>query len=756
MTESACKRLCVPALLVVLAAAFLTFSPTVRAEEDNVVATEKLFREAIDLYEQGKYSESQSKLKAVQDKDPRNALIARLVDEAGVRVITKMMADVRMGVEPTRLWEQYRKYNLGKLADKDRMTKMAARLVDPNTSEDERALLYREFAQLGHYAVPFIAPHLKDATNVASRSIARLALAQMGQKATLPLIALLQHKDILMRENAALTIGDILPSDARTIPALKALIDDPKESEATKSYASRILTRITKLDAASWKSAAQYYYEAANRYYLDRPGVAEEAEEVSGMVWHLNDAGDLVSVQYPLWAWNEQMAESLTLRGLTLNAEMPEFFALWACVAASQWSEVKDLIDISTEQPPRHNFSAEEKTELAEWDKKLVDARRLIAAVGKEHCNAALNKAHADLKKFPGHIRIPGVAVVLAKELAMLDPKGDTLNEASGLIAGLSSPEFAVQYASAIALASVNKFPDAWAGSDKVGAILGRGISENKPFEILLVVENENLANELKQKINAVNYGVTVASSGRDAMTKARSFPPKDVVVIAENLKRDLNAYQLLEELRAEATTRYLPSGILHARADREIIQSRFGSDIGLIELESTGNDLKDPIEKIAAKRSETSANKRKAHEMSVLCASTLNTINPNATQIKLNDAVEHAVKAMIGRKDDVRNPCAVFLGRVEGGAMKDAAADVLKRVFEDGASPVELRRNVIRSLGRVKVDGLEDVYAKAQADADQEIKDLAAEAFGQKSRSGKAILDVISANRIDKDKKEK
>ena len=227
-------------------------------------------------------------------------------------------------------------------------------------------------------------------------------------------------------------------------------------------------------------------------------------------------------------------------------------------------------------------------------------------------------------------------------------------------------------------------------------------------------------------------------------------------MIVAENLKRDLNAYQLLEELRADVVTRYLPVGILHARADREIMQSRFGSDIGLVELESNGNDLKMPIDKIAEKRSETSANKRKAHEISVLCASTLNLVDVNATHIKLNDAVEHAVKALIGRKDDVRNPCAVFLGRVEGGTMKDAAAENLKRVFEDAASPVELRRNAIRSIGRVKIDGFEEVYAKAQSDADQEIKDLAAESFGQKSRGGKAIYSLISANRIDKDKKEK
>lgn len=756
MIDSVYKSLRVPAVLAMLSGAFFAGTPSVLAEEDPVASTEKLFREGIDLYEQGKYSEAQQKLKAVEDKDPRNALIARLVDEAGTRIIVKMMADVRMGAEPTRIWEQYRKYNLGKLADKERMAKMSARLVDQNTSEDETALLYREFAQLGHYAVPFLVPNLKDATNTRAQAKARLALAHMGQKATLPLLAMLGHKDQLMRQNAVLTLGDILPSDSRMIPGLKALIENATESEATKTYAKRILTRVTKLDEASWKPAAQYYYDEANRYYLDRPGVAEEAEDMTGMVWHLNEGGDLVGIQYPLWAWNEQMAEEGILHGLALNPEMTEFFALWACNAASMAGEVKDLVEISNEQPPRHNFSVEEKKELEEWDKKLIDARRMIAAVGKENVNAALNKVHADLRKYRGNIRLPGTGAMLAKELALLDPKGDTLQDGSGLIAGLDSSEISIQYAAAVSLAQINKFPATWAGSEKVGALLGRGVSENKPFEILLVIEDSNLANDLAARLKSLNYGVSVAGTGREAMTAARAFPPKDVMIIAENLKRDLNAYQLLEEIRADVSTRYLPSGILHARADREIMQSRFGSDIGLVEVESRGDELKVPIEKIAEKRSETSANKRKAHEISVLCANTLNVVDPNGTNIHLNDAVEHATKAMIGRKDDVRNPCAVFLGRVEGGTMKDAAADALKRVFEDAASPVELRRNAIRALGRVKIDGFEELFMKAQSDPDQEIKDLAAEAFGHKSRAGKAIYEIISANRIDKSRKEK
>ncbi len=117
MTESIFKKIRVPAILALLLGAMFAVVPTARAEEDPVVATERLFREAIDFYEQGKYAQSQQKLKEVEDKDPRNELVARLVDEAGTRIIIKMMADVRMGAEPTRIWEQYRKYNLGKLAD---------------------------------------------------------------------------------------------------------------------------------------------------------------------------------------------------------------------------------------------------------------------------------------------------------------------------------------------------------------------------------------------------------------------------------------------------------------------------------------------------------------------------------------------------------------------------------------------------------------------------------------------------------------
>ncbi|HEY3320135.1 MAG TPA: HEAT repeat domain-containing protein [Planctomycetota bacterium] len=844
---------------VLVAAVCACYVPTsARAEEDKTAQIEKLFREGVDLYQQGKYADAQRKLKDVMALDPRNEIIARLVEEAGARVMAQMMANVRMGNEPTYIWQSYRKYQVRKLADKERMAKMAQRLVEPTTTEDERALLYREFGELGHYSIPIIAPYLKDATHEDYRTNARIAIGRMGPRAVLPVIELLAHKDPLMRENAVLILAEMQPLDPRGIPALKARVEDANEQPSIKNYAARALQRITGIEPAKMRTAPEYYYDLANRYFLDRAGVAEEAEDIDGMVWHLNDAGDLVSVQYPLWAWNEQMAEDNVLKGLALASDNPLFLSLWASVQAAEYTEVKDLLDICTEQPAQNSFSAEEKKEIEAWDKKLIDCKRLIAAVGKENVNAALAKVHVDLKKYPGHSRLPQVGCCLAKELAALDPTGELLTpppevtveaipgkdpvivksggapvavktegaivkvtlkkdsvevyaiptvdptlkngkkkdeskeekkeavaepkkeegkdaaavavplppsvvpppptpvSTSALVNGLDSADESVQYACALALASIDRFPTRWIGSEKVGTILGRGVGEDRPPQILIVEENLNAANELRAKLDKMNFGVTLAASGRDALVIARSFPPKDIAIISDVLRRDLSAEQLIEELKADVRTRYMPASILHANKDRTLIQSRFGMDIPLVEREMAGNDLKVAVDGVLAKRAGEAAPKRKAREVAVACATALTKIDPRDTNIVLDDAVVACTKALFNRPDDVRNPAAVFLGRIEGGKEKKEVADKLKAVFLDANNAVELRRNALRSLGYVQKEGLEEIYVKAQSEADQEIKDIAAEALGQVSRSGKLITDFLRANRIEKDKKEK
>ncbi|MCZ7649152.1 MAG: HEAT repeat domain-containing protein [Planctomycetota bacterium] len=411
---------------VLALAGLMLVAPRAHAQADPA-EIEKLWREGVDFFLQGKFSESQQRLHKLLSMEPRKEMAARLVDEAGPRIVAEMMANPRMGAEPTYVWQLYRKYYISKLADQERMARMAARVVDPATSEDERVQLYREFAELGHYAVPVVSKYLNDANHDDFRTHARIVLARMGTQAILPLVELLGHSDVLMRENAILTITDIYPLDERAIPALKARLEDPKETDTCKRYATRALEQITGLPAAELKKASTYYYEAANRYYLERSGVADEAEQVDGYLWHLNESGGLVPVLYPFWAWNEQLAEELVLRGIDLEVDQTDFYPLAACIYAAQYQEVQDLVDVINEQPTQHYLSEEEKQTVIEWNQKLIDCRNLTDACGKYYVNAGLNKVLRDLKRYPGHPFLPRVGVFLAQRLRDLDPTGDLL-----------------------------------------------------------------------------------------------------------------------------------------------------------------------------------------------------------------------------------------------------------------------------------------------------------------------------------------
>jgi CheY-like chemotaxis protein len=326
----------------------------------------------------------------------------------------------------------------------------------------------------------------------------------------------------------------------------------------------------------------------------------------------------------------------------------------------------------------------------------------------------------------------------------------------SGLVYALSSEDQTVQYASALALSSINKYPTHFVGEDKVAAVLGRGVSENKSTYILVADENQNVRNEIRKSLEALGYGMTEAVNGRDALLKAKSFPPKDLIIIGDNLRSDMTTEQVMEELKADVRTRYTPQGVLHDRVTRTATQARFGLDIPLVEREMKDNDLKGAVEKLEAKRAAETVTKRKAHEISVACATALSNLRLNSTNIRLADAVPNAWDALVNRKDDVRIPAAKFIGVAEGGDMKDKSAERLKDVFEDSKNATDLRLAALKSLAQVKPETYQALYIKAQSEPEWVLTYQAAVNFGKHPRTTKELLELLNVKRIDKDKKEK
>jgi len=855
------------ALVVILAALACAAWPggSVRAGETS--SLQNLFRESVDLYQLGRKADSEKKLREMLALQPSDEQCEEMVREAGPRVVTQMMADPYMGNVPSYLWQRSRESVLKRLADPERIKGLVETVVNKDTPEPARLRAYSDLAELGHRAVPLLTPHLADAQNEETRAHARMALAQMSSRAIPPLLALLAHKDALMRENAILAIGDIRPADRRALPALKARLEDPNETATVKDVAAKVLARITGLRIDEMRPAAVYYELAAHRYLLQSVGVAEEAADALGLIWHLNEAGALQEAKYPLWAWNEQMAEELLLQGMKLHPEHVPFFPLGACLWAAQYTEVKEILDLINEQTGRQLLSEEEKTAIQEMDKKLAACRKLVAACGREQVNQALLDVLHDMEQNPGHPRLPGIAVFLCEALKHLDPRGELLppprsaevrlwpaqlvagpgalqqfqaftideygqpvknvtysyesnndkagqitpaglltvgapdkapveitvtaslpdgskltakcqvtndlrtKEAtpssaladiyvlpprSGLVIALFCPDLMVQYAAALSLVDINRFPEQWGGSDKVVGRLARGVSENKPLEVLVVDEDANRRLEMKSRITEVGLTMCGAESGRDGLVKARMHPPKELVLISDRLRINLRAEQVIAELRADPRTSGCALSVLYDAEQRTPVQARFGTELPLVERGLQGADLKSALDKVAATRKTDPVSKRKALEVAAACVSALARLDPRYSHFSLDEAVPACVEALVNRPEPIRLAAAELIGSAQGGKMKAASIEKLILVMNDATAPAALRLAALRSLGMIDPEANVDMCLRLQADQDFEVQLRAARNFGLRSRDTKKIYEMLAQERIDREKKEK
>jgi hypothetical protein len=225
---------------------------------------------------------------------------------------------------------------------------------------------------------------------------------------------------------------------------------------------------------------------------------------------------------------------------------------------------------------------------------------------------------------------------------------------------------------------------------------------------------------------------------------------------VADNLRADLSAEQLMEELKADVRTRYTPVAILSNRDARTATQARFGTDVVLIERDMKGDDLKTAVENLEKKRPTEAVPKRKAHEIAVACSSALASIDPRATNISVVQAVPNAYEALVNRKDDVRIPCAVYLGKVRGGDAKDKVGERLLEVGLKQENAVERRLAAVKALCRVLPEKYSEEALKAQGDKEHILQEWFAVYFGSATRENKKLVEFLSAKRVDKDKKEK
>lgn len=739
---------------------------------------EELFGRGVDLFEQGNYAAAQRTLKQVLALRPTEKEAFNLVEKAGAKVMFSMMREVKMGTGPSIIWRLYRHWKVKELRDAERIKKLVDQAVDPDNDDETRWIAVDQLIEIGQFAVPFAIAHLGNELDPDRRANAKVLLVRLGRKGVLPTIELLNHESRLVRENAAIALGEIEPSDPRAVAPLVLMTENPNETETVKKIATTAVENITGQKLSQLSSAAEYYYRKAERYYLELGGVPDETEEADGVVWHLNPAGELVYMQVPYYAWNELMAEEACHDCFHADPRFDISISLHASVMAAQYAEVVELKDLAQEQPGGRPLSEEEMQEVRERAEKLKAALFLVTSVGPEYLYEALGKALDDHRD--------DVAVVLIDAIKDVDPLGRLLPTVSGdedtgrrrradetgprvskavgesLIRALSYRKEEggqeglpggknVRYHAAITLAWMNpqeNFP----GSNLVVKTLASAVGETGPAQILLMEEDQGKRNLIRARLEGLGYGVTLAAAGQDGWNQAAAFPPKDLIIVAADLQADWDTKRVLEELKAEARTHYIPVLILTDMELRDDARRTF-PDYRAIYREDEPGELKRVTEEVLAHRTTVVVNKRRSEEIAVMAAEALNKIDPYHTNLTTADASTALTEALEGRADVVRLPCIQALGLFK----IQAALDTLAKVFQDRSNAIEIRRAALWAMGQIGPQQNSSLFLDAELnEGDFELRRRAAEGYGLGKPDYGTAIRFLDAVRIDKEKKER
>jgi len=805
-------------LLSVLGA--LLLAGMARGAENGGDDAKKIWAEGVEYFDRGEFSKARSKFDRLVKLVDTN-VAANLVKRAGLPTMVRMLSSTEVGRAPKVIWELYSKYYRRRLVDAERITRFVNLAVDEKTHEVERVKALHELRRIGQYAVPELAKHLS-ARSSERRALVRIALSRIGDRGTLAMVKLLDTGNDLFKETLALSLSDIKPADTRAVPALKRLYDNPETSGTVKQKVAYALHKITGMNAKDMSGYADYYYLLANRYYLEKAGVPEEALESDGVVWELTGEGKSQALTYrrvPVYSWNEEVAEDLLHDCLATQPKYDRALPLLLSVQLAQELEIEAINDAIKIGGKPVTMTTNDTRILGERAKLLVDTKLLVEACGPRYLYRAVGKALRDRRG-----RVCAAALDL---LPLVDPYGRLLppvelkpvldkrgrpvrrpmkkvekekakkkerrrrwwqrrkkeepkkaesetpakadvppelltsaevkpeHEGQTLVDALDSLDVGVRVSAAIALAKMDP-AKAFPGSQKVVAALADAISKSGPLQILVVEENDDAFKLIKPLLEGHKYGVTRATSGRDALNKARSFPPKDLIIMATDLKADLPAKGtaegpgLFDRLKADRRLSTMPVAILIAQEQLAAEQARFGK-VPVILRSAKGQDLKVAVEKSLGSTG-AGVTKQKRENLAARAARALLEIDPRRTEMRVADAASACEKALFNRPDDVRNPCIRALGLF----VVKSAAPKLVELFKDNNNTVELRRNCLYALGQTAADENKALFLKAEREeSDFSLRDEASIAHGksQMTPEPEKLVEFLKKARIKRTK---
>jgi CheY-like chemotaxis protein len=641
----------------------------------------------------------------VLEGKPAAEVVLALAESAstGYDLIVKMVRIPEMGDVPARLLTLADEGMRAKKTNADRIQSNLIRL-----GEGPRAyfLAEKELAYSGPYVVPSALALLQDPGKKDLAPMIIKALVAIGKPVVLPLTRSLATPDDKLKETIATVLGDI--GYPYSVPALKALVENPKATESVKAAATKAILKIGD-DSLLKTPAKQLYLELADKYYYGK--ITVDCPDLFDWVAGTGLIYKAISAK----AMNDILAARACSDALKVDPGALEAVAMWlSAMMNMEGKEGKLAREIDPFLPkdmPTLDFFAE--------------------SAGQQHLYRVLDRSLKDHNTSVAVRACKALERVADEDFLTLYGQGDI---GSPLVMALSYPDQRVRFAAGFALAAIRPSKP-FTGAGRVIPTLTEALNLEAQKSILLVEPEADNRNRLQAKLKEAGWNIVTATTGNTAVSSARAMPRIDAILVSSRTK-DVGHADVISLLRSDYQTAMTPIVVV-SYPDDPVKASWLESNIPYLK-------AMDPAVEADVLAAEIAAQKQKAGSLA-LDAEASRAISLRAAHvlkdIAIASRVYSAAKARQSLLDSLTNRPDELVIAVLGALAEIPDAEVtvaMAKAGVDAQRPKPVRIAALKALARAartvgnKLDATGIAALQDMAGTtDDELRDSAGEALG-------------------------
>jgi len=718
-------------VLAVVIAFAAGLAGTVNAQEAKEQKILDTFKKGVTLYETGEYAAAKEAFSQVLAMEPDSQAALKMHDMAELSELFSMEGNAQLKSEVHRLLDLMTRA----ARERKRAIPDVEQVMKDFQSPDLTVYVGARVKLIGHgpYAVPYVVPllALKAPDQQAIVAHAEGLLVNLQKDAALPLIqVLLGTDDTLLKARVAAVLGQI--RDARAVPALLSVRDDPKSLPDVKDAASRALKDVTGKNPEELGTAVQQYVALGNAYFVQDEVKVGPTYGLTGDIWEWKPGGanltqKIIAEEVPNYLYYQRMATEVALEGLALEPGNRDLEALLTAglvreMALCDYFKSAAQAGLSKELADKVQKDATDRAATLDLEAPVVlrllrtpvaaRALEMLLSVGDSLATLFVVKAVEDKLVAEG----PGA----------LDPES-----AAALIAAANSGDKDVRYNAAIALVEASPLGDL-VPTEQVMQVMSATLKAAAARNALILMDNFQMRNSLVTLLRGLGVETTECTVLAAQVQSVLSIQPSvDIIFLAGN-GPDAKLARVVTALKEDPRTKSAPLYVVVDPAAPAPDMSKYQGIEGVLKPDDLRQEKLQPIiqEKVLAKKRSPFTEEEQA--VVLRAARALGRVDPLKTRYALEILEPSLISALAGYSENVT--AAVVANLSDFG--DDACVEPLSKVAAGGGS-LNLRVAALRAMAAVMkrsgvpaTENVAGILKAALAGKDQPLRHAAAEAI--------------------------